>query len=485
VGDGDGVGVGVGEGVGDGVGEGVGLGVGDGVGDGVGVGSGARVMTIAPTLTRTARRMRPANVSRPARDLKRFMGGPSYRLPSADRPLLDSPAMPGFSTRAIRAASRAPDAPQPPVNVPIYQTSTFEMADADELAELLAFERPGHSYSRYSNPTHAALEEALGELEGAEAALITASGMAAMHSVVLSLLASGDEIIVPRAVYGGMVSLTTSILERSGMRHRAVDTTDPAQIQAAINDRTRLIWLETISNPTTAVADIESVANLAHAHGVLVAVDNTFASPAIVNPLSMGADIVVHSLTKYIGGHSDLMGGAVLGAADRVAAARHVVINAGGNAAPFEAFLALRGLKTLALRMERHSANALAVADALQGAPGVARVLYPGLASHPQHALAMRTFRAGMAGGMLAIELEGGRAHGERFLDRVRVAVHATSLGSVETLVSHPASSSHRQLDDEELAAGGMSAGTMRMSIGIEDAADLIEDLVGAARPVT
>ncbi|MBA3741100.1 MAG: aminotransferase class I/II-fold pyridoxal phosphate-dependent enzyme, partial [Chloroflexi bacterium] len=199
--------------------------------------------------------------------------------------------MPGFSTRAIRAASRAPDAPQPPVNVPIYQTSTFEMADADELAELLAFERPGHSYSRYSNPTHAALEEALGELEGADAALITASGMAAMHSVVLSLLASGDEIIVPRAVYGGMVSLTTSIFERSGMRHRAVDTTDPAQIQAAINDRTRLIWLETISNPTTAVADIESVANLAHAHGVLVAVDNTFASPAIVNPLSMGADI--------------------------------------------------------------------------------------------------------------------------------------------------------------------------------------------------
>jgi cystathionine beta-lyase/cystathionine gamma-synthase len=179
------------------------------------------------------------------------------------------------------------------------------------------------------------------------------------------------------------------------------------------------------------------------------------------------------------------MGGAVAGAAERVAAVRHIVINAGGNAAPFEAFLALRGLKTLALRMERHSSNALAVATALEGAPGVARVLYPGLPSHPQHDLAMRTFRDGMAGGMLAVELEGGRDHGERFLGRVRVAVHATSLGSVETLVSHPASSSHRQLDDAALAAAGMSPGTVRVSVGLEDADDLIEDLLGAANPRT
>jgi len=391
--------------------------------------------------------------------------------------------MPGFSTRAIRAASRAPDAPQPPVNVPIYQTSTFEVGDAAELAELLAFERPGHSYTRYSNPTHAALEEAIAELEGAGAGLATASGMAAMHGVVLSLLRSGDELIVPSAVYGGMIGLIGSILDRSGIGHRSVDTTDPSLVEAAINDRTRLLWLETISNPTTAVADIAALSELAHARGVMVAVDNTFASPAIANPLSLGADLVIHSTTKYIGGHSDLMGGAVVGAEDRVAAVRHIVISAGGNAAPFEAFLALRGLKTLALRMERHSANALAVAEALEGAPGVARVLYPGLVDHPQHELAMRTFHDGMAGGMLAIELEGGRAHGEAFLRRVRVAVHATSLGSVETLVSHPASSSHRQLAEDDLAAAGMSVGTVRISIGLEDAADLIEDLVGAARP--
>ena len=391
--------------------------------------------------------------------------------------------MPGFSTRAIRAASRVPDAPQAPVNVPIYQTSTFEVADAAELAELLEFARPGHSYSRYSNPTHAALELALAELEGAESALVTGSGMAAIHGVVISALRTGDEIIVPRAVYGGMLGLISSILERAGIGHRSVDTTDLAQVEAAITDRTRLIWLETISNPTTAVADVAAVAELAHARGVLLGVDNTFASPALATPLALGADLVVHSTTKYIGGHSDLMGGAILGSADHVAAARRVVVNAGGNAAPFEAFLVLRGLKTLALRMERHSANALAVARALEHAPGVSRVLYPGLASHPQHDLALRTLRDGMAGGMLALELEGGRSHGERFLESVRVAVHATSLGSVETLVSHPASSSHRQVADDELAAAGLSPGMVRVSIGLEDEEDLIEDLIGAARP--
>src|SRR5918994_1271250 len=227
--------------------------------------------------------------------------------------------MPGFSTRAIRAASKVPPAPQPPVNVPIYQTSTFEVSSAQELAELLEFSRPGHSYSRYSNPTHAALEEALAELEGAEAALVTASGMAAIHGVVLSLVRAGDELVVPRAVYGGMVGLIAAVLDRSGIGHRTVDTTDPTQVEATINERTRLVWLETISNPTTAVADIATLAELAHARGVLLAVDNTFASPAIANPLSLGADLVVHSTTKYIGGHSDLVGGIAVGPADRVA----------------------------------------------------------------------------------------------------------------------------------------------------------------------
>jgi methionine-gamma-lyase len=389
--------------------------------------------------------------------------------------------MPGFATRAIKAAGRVPAAPQPPVNVPIYQTSTFEVASALELAELLEFARPGHSYSRYSNPTHAALEAALAELEGAEACHVTASGMAAVHGVVVSLLRTGDELIMPRAVYGGMVGLARTVLARAGISVRSVDTSDSNAVAEAMGDRTRLVWLETISNPTTAMADIAAISELAHARGVPVAVDNTFASPFLCNPLALGADVVVHSTTKYIGGHSDLTGGAILGSAELVGAAREIVINAGGNAAPLEAFLALRGLKTLALRMARHSDNARAVAAALEGAPGVEAVRYPGLASHPQHALAGRTLREGMAGGMLALEVSGGRSAGERFLDLLQVAVHATSLGSVETLCSHPASSSHRQLGDAELAEAGLSPGMIRVSIGLEDPEDLIADLANAA----
>jgi cystathionine gamma-synthase len=389
--------------------------------------------------------------------------------------------MPGFSTRAIRAASRIPDVPQPPVNVPIYASATFEVADPAELGDLLEFARPGHSYSRYSNPTHEALERAIAELEDGEAALSTASGMAAVHGVMLSVLRTGDEVVVPAAVYGGIVGIAQAVLERIGIVTRAVDTTDREAVAAAIGPRTRLLWLETISNPTTAVADVAGLAELAHANDVVVAVDNTFASPALATPLSLGADLVVHSTTKYIGGHSDIIGGVIVGSSDRIAAARKIVINAGGNGSPWEAFLALRGLKTLALRMDRHSANALTVANALEGAPGVMGVRYPGLASHPQHALAARVLRDGMAGGMLAVELEGGRAHGERFLARMQVGVHATSLGGVETLVSHPASSSHRQLSDADLLAAGLTPGTLRVSIGLEDADDLVDDLTAAA----
>jgi cystathionine beta-lyase/cystathionine gamma-synthase len=373
--------------------------------------------------------------------------------------------MPGFATRAIRAASRVPAAPQPPINVPIYQTSTFEVASAGELAELLEFQRPGHSYSRYSNPTHEALELALSELEGAAACHVTASGMAAIHGAILSTARAGDHVIAPRAMYGGTYALLT----------------DPSAVEAAITDRTRIIWLETIANPTTDMPDIAAISALARTRGIAVMIDNTFASPYLCNPLALGADLVVHSVTKYVGGHSDLTGGAILGDAERVGHARHVVINAGGNAQPFEAFLALRGLKTLALRMERHSETALAVATAMEGAPGIARVRYPGLPSHPQHALAQGQLRGGRGGGMMAIELSGGRSAGEGFLDKLRVAVHATSLGSAETLCSHPASSSHRQLDDAQLAASGLTPGMVRISIGLEDAADLIEDFTSAA----
>ena len=389
--------------------------------------------------------------------------------------------MPGFATRAIRAASRIPEAPQPPVNVPIYQTATFEVGSAQELAELLEFGVPGHSYTRYSNPTFAALEAALAELEGAEAGVVTGSGMAAIHAALTSILSPGDEVLAGRALYGGTYALLTGLLARFGVAARFVSMTDAPAVEAAMTPRTRLVWVETIANPTTDVADLASLAGIAHRNGAVLVVDNTFASPYLCNPVALGADLVVHSLTKYVGGHSDLTGGAVVGGAERVAAARRVMIHTGGNAQPLEAFLALRGLKTLALRMERHSSNAMAVACGLEGRPGIARVLYPGLASHPQHELAARELRDGLFGGMLAIDLAGGRAAGERFLERLQVAVHATSLGSVETLCSHPASSSHRQLSEDALAAAGLTPGLVRISVGLEDADDLVEDLATAA----
>lgn len=391
--------------------------------------------------------------------------------------------MPGFATRAIRSARRVPEAPQPPVNVPIYQTATFEVGSAQDLADLLEFRTAGHSYTRYSNPTHAALEAALAELEGAAAAHVTASGMAAIHAAILSLVQSDDEVLAPRALYGGTYGLLTGILDRYGIGHAFADATDTDAFAAALTDRTRLVWLETIANPTTDVPDIAAISAAAHRRGISVVVDNTFASPYLCNPLALGADLVVHSLTKYVGGHSDLTGGAVVGGAEAVGAARHIAISVGGNAQPMEAFLALRGLKTLALRMERHSANALAVACALEGRPGIGRVLYPGLTSHPHHEIASRQLRDGLFGGMLSLDLTGGRAAGERFLQRLRVAVHATSLGSVETLCSHPASSSHRQLSEADLAAAGLTPGLVRVSIGLEDAQDLIDDLAAAAAP--
>jgi cystathionine beta-lyase/cystathionine gamma-synthase len=305
--------------------------------------------------------------------------------------------------------------------------------------------------------------------------------MAAIHAALASNLSPGDEVLAPPALYGGTYAILTGLLARFGVTARFVPLTDLEAVGSAIGDGTRLIWAETIANPTTEVPDLAALATLAHAHRIPLLVDNTFATPYLANPLALGADLVVHSLTKYVGGHSDLVAGAVVGSAERIAAARHVVVSAGGNAQPLEAFLALRGLKTLAIRMERHAATALAVALAIEGRPGIRRVLYPGLASHPQCDVARRELRDGLGGGMLAIDLEGGRSAGERFLSRLRVAVHATSLGSAETLCSHPASSSHRQLSEGELAAAGLTPGLVRVSIGLEDAADLIDDLGAAA----
>ena len=379
----------------------------------------------------------------------------------------------GFATRAIRAASTPPPVDQLPTSVPIYQSATFTATDALELGDVLLGTTRGYAYARIDNPTAAALAAAVAELEGAEAGFAFGSGMAAIHAALVSLVASGDHIVATRAVYGSTHALLTQQLARFGVDTTFVDVTDPEAVEAAITPATRVLYLETISNPTIVVADLVELIERAHRHGVAVVVDNTFASPYLCRPIELGADLVVESCTKWLSGHSDVLAGAVVGSRERVAAVSAVQTDTGGIAAPFSAFLVLRGIATLAVRMERHSANALALARFLEAQNGVGTVLYPGLASHPQSAAAQRQLRAG--GGMLAFDL-GERAAASAFLDALRLPPRTASLGSVHTIAVHPPSMTHRQLDLEQLAAAGIQQGLVRVSVGLEDVEDLIAD---------
>lgn len=386
--------------------------------------------------------------------------------------------MSGFSTRAIRAASRVPPVEQRPTAVPIYQSVTFDARDAAELGEILSGSRPGYAYSRIDNPTTAALAAAVAELEGAEAGFAFATGMAAIHAALLSLVSAGDRIVATQAIYGSSRDLLTQILGRLGVATVFVDVTDLAAVEAALAAApTRVLYVETISNPTIVVADLAALADLAHRHGASLVVDNTFASPYLCRPLELGADLVVHSATKYLGGHSDALAGVVVGGEEGIAAVRHVQVDTGGSASPLPAFLVLRGIATLGLRVARHSATAADLAAWLEARSGVQRVYYPGLAGHPQHAVARRQFgAAGAYGGMLAFELEGGRAAGAAFLDALEIPARTASLGSVHTMVVHPPSTTHRQLDAAALAEAGIAEGLLRCSVGLEDADDLRAD---------
>ena len=390
--------------------------------------------------------------------------------------------MPGFSTRAIRAASRARPVAQRPTSVPIYQTATFSADSVDDLAEAVA-ERDGgyagYGYSRLGNPTVDALGDAVAELEDAEAGFALASGMAAIHAALLSVAGAGDRIVATRAVYGSTQSLLVRVLGRLGIRTDFVDVTDLGAVERALAaEPARVLYLETISNPTIVVADIGALATIAHRHGALVIVDSTFASPYLVQPLALGADLVVHSATKYLSGHSDVLAGVVVGGRDRVHAVRKLQVDTGATLAPIAAFLVLRGLPTLAIRMERHAATAASLASWLEGLDGVDRVFYPGLASHPQHAVATRQLR--LPGGMLAVELTGGRGAGAAFVDALTIPERTASLGSIHTIVAHAASTTHRQLDATALAAAGISPGLLRISVGLEDADDLRDDFAAA-----
>jgi cystathionine beta-lyase/cystathionine gamma-synthase len=419
-------------------------------------------------------------------------------MPPRDRPPLgDAVARPGgadaptpragFSTRAIRAAHRIPRVDQRPTSVPIYQTITFSSGDAEELGAVLTGAHPGYAYSRIDNPTVAAFAAAIAEIEGAEAGFAFATGMAAIHAAIVSLVSAGDRIVATRALYGTTRSLIGDVLRRLGVRTDFVDVTDLAAVEATlVASPARILYAETIANPTIVVADHAALAEIAHRHGALYVVDNTFASPYLCRPAELGADLVVESATKYLAGHSDVLAGVVCGRAGLIGDVARLQVDTGASLAPHSAFLALRGLSTLAIRMERHSATAAALATWLERQPGVTRVYHPSLASHPQAEVARRQLAAG--GGMLAFELAGGREAGAAFIDALTIPELTASLGSVFTMVVHPPSTTHRQLDDAALAESGIGPGLLRCSVGLEDADDLIADFergLAAALAVT
>ena len=373
-----------------------------------------------------------------------------------------------FATKAIHAAQ-----PSDPVTgaliAPIYQTSTFEQ------------EAPGvnlgFDYSRTNNPTRQRLEEVLAELEGASHCAVFASGLAAEHAVLSAFLKPHDEIIVPRDVYGGTYRLLNRVFAAFSPRITAVDTTDLAAVSAALAGRPKLVWLETPTNPRLLVSDIEAIAAAAHARGALVVVDNTFATPVFQQPFALGADIVVHSVTKYLAGHSDLIQGAVLASDAAVFEPIKFLQNAiGAVPAPLDCWLTLRGLKTLELRVQRHAENAGRIAAALSKHPRVGRVYYPGLASHPGHAVACRQMTG--FGGMVSFELDGSVDDVTAFVSNRRFFALGESLGGVKSLVCHPARMTHASIPADERRALGLGETLIRLSPGIEHADDLIADLL-------
>lgn len=374
-----------------------------------------------------------------------------------------------FATKAIHVGQEADESTGATI-VPIYQTTTYTQTGI--------LQHKGYQYSRSGNPTRAALEACLASLEGGEHGLAFASGLAAT-TAVLSLLRPGDHVISAEDIYGGTYRLFEMVLRPQGITFSYVDGSDPANFAAALRPETKLIWIESPTNPLLQLVDIAAVAAVAKAAGVPVAVDNTFATPALQRPLALGADIIVHSTTKYIGGHSDVIGGAVVvNDADLYRDIKFYQNAAGAVPGPFDAWLTLRGVKTLQVRMRQHSQNAQRVAEFLQTHPQVEAVYYPGLPSHPQHELAKRQMDG--FGGMVSFQIEGGRPAVEAFAGSLRVISFAESLGGVESLCCYPSEMTHAAVPREERERRGITDGTLRLSVGIEDADDLIDDITAA-----
>ncbi|AQZ65021.1 cystathionine gamma-synthase [[Actinomadura] parvosata subsp. kistnae] len=383
----------------------------------------------------------------------------------------------------LRPETRAVHVPQPPIegsrpiSVPIYQTSGFTFDDPAVMAESMGRPDGAYVYGRYSNPTVRSLELAVAGLEGGAHGIATGSGMGAINVVLFGLLKPGDHLVAQRSLYGGTAAMINELVARFGITVTYVPENDPAALRAAVRPETRLVYLETISNPMTLVADLPAMCEVARDLGILSVVDNTFATPLLCRPIEHGADIVVHSTTKYLSGHTDVVGGVVvLSGRELYDELWHFAIELGASPDPFASWLTLRGMQTLALRMRRHCDNAHHLATRLAEHPAVTAVHWPGLATHPSHELAGKLLPGGF-GGVFSFDLAGGRAAGEKFMSSVRVALLAPSLGGVETLVLHPASTSHRSLAPEELRRSGIGEGTVRVAAGIEHPDDLWADL--------
>ncbi|RCV54026.1 trans-sulfuration enzyme family protein [Marinitenerispora sediminis] len=391
---------------------------------------------------------------------------------------------PGENTRAARLP--VPDAPVGrPVRLPVHRSTTYAFETSQEYAEVLDGIRPGYSYARIDNPTTEAFAHAVAALEGdrldhAVRGQAFASGMAAISTTLLALTRAGAHVVAARSIYGNTYSLLDGLLRRFGVTTDFVDITDLAAIRAALRPETALVFTETLSNPTMTVSDLPALAGLAREAGVLLVVDSTFASPAVCRPLEHGADVVLHSATKYLGGHSDATGGVVVARDELIGAIRSARVDLGPCLAADEAFLLHRGLETLPLRVARQCATATEFAAAVARHPAVERVDHPGLPEHPGHALAGRLFDAGRFGAVVTVTPRGGRDAGMALADRVRVATIAASLGGTHTLAGHVGSTTHRQMTDEALRAAGIGPAAVRFSIGVEDPADLIADVLGA-----
>jgi cystathionine beta-lyase/cystathionine gamma-synthase len=394
-----------------------------------------------------------------------------------------APRQLSVATRLAHVGRRVAPAVNAPLAPPLYQTAVYRFDSLEQLEAVLDGSAPGYFYYRYGTPNHSLLEQAVADLEGAEAAVTASSGLAALSATLVALLTAGDHVLVDRHIYGGTHTLLTRELPRLGIEVTFVDVEPPDAIERAVGPRTRLLLLETLTNPTLRVVDLPRLAAAAHARGLLVCVDNTFTTPCLIRPLAHGADLVWQSSSKYFGGQSQALGGVVAGPQALLARIRDTVIHLGVACGPFDAWLVGQGLSTLALRVERSSANALRVAQHLEQHRAVAAVNFPGLPSHPQHALARRLYPAGY-GGMLSFELAGGERAARAFLGGLQLIQLVPSLADVATTVSYPVATSHRNVPPDELTGMGVGPGLIRLSVGIEAADDVLADLDGALAAV-